>query len=106
MKIIFAILLAQTLTLGVAQAQRSKASAPKKNTEQKVCERLLEQAQIECDEIMCNAYLEDGEPGVECERDGDFAEGHQICVYDDVLPGMITDYNERHQKKPVTCEDI
>jgi Ni/Co efflux regulator RcnB len=103
MKIVFAILLTQTLTLGIALAQKSRPVVPKKTSEQRICDRLLERAQIECDEIMCGEYEQEG---IDCERDGDYAEGHQICVYDDTLPSMIEDYNRSHLKEQVTCEDI
>lgn len=100
MKIIFAILIAQTLTFGLAQAQTASKS------EQRTCERLLKQAEAECDQIMCDDLLVDAEDGAVCERDGDFAEGFQICVYDDVLLNLVDGYNKRHPKKQVNCDDL
>lgn len=72
-------------------------------TEQKVCEALLAKAEANCTEAMCEDAVAEG---YECEHDGDFAEGHQICVYDGELPDLIKEYNRKNPRKKVKCEDI
>ena len=70
------------------------------NSEEKVCKDLLAKAEQSCDEAMCEEF------GDDCERDGDFYEGFQICVYDGELPDLIKEYNKKHPRTKVTCEDI
>jgi hypothetical protein len=67
----------------------------------------LQAANDECDKTMCDQYAEDsGDDTADCPRDGDFMEGMQICVSDDVLPTLIQDLNKRHPKRPVACDDM
>ena len=104
MKILFAMLLAQTIGFSYIQAQTSKPVPVKKTLAQRTCERLFQQAETECAEAMCGEYTE--ETGEECVQDGDFAEGHQICVTEGAFPSLVEGYNKRNPKKKINCDDM
>ncbi|MBC7754640.1 MAG: hypothetical protein H7Z71_10410 [Moraxellaceae bacterium] len=104
MKIIFAILLAQTLASGMAQAQTAKKTTPIATSLKKTCERLQKQADDECEESM-DAECREQNYGEDCEHDGDFWEGHGICAFD-TLADLISDYNKRNPKKKIDCDDV
>lgn len=71
-------------------------SAPRKAT----CESLQEEADITCEEAMCEAAEESGEA---CVKDGDYYEGHQICAYDE-FQALLKKYNSKNSPKLV-CEE-
>lgn len=86
--------------ISFAQAQNSILQ---KSKHQQICEELEKQAKKTCEESMCQEALASGE---KCVKDGDFAEGMQICVYDSELPEIIKNYNLNHPAKNLKCDDF
>jgi hypothetical protein len=88
------------------QAQAVLKVPPKKTSEQIVCDNLYQKAEESCTDIMCEEYRQDlGEEAenFECQIDGDFMEGLQICVTEGEMPRMIEAYNKKNPK-PITCD--
>lgn len=107
MKNIFCMMTILSLSL-FANATQPKLSMAAKQTKA-TCERLTKQAEENCTESMCEMYLQDlGEEqeDYECVKDGDFWEGHGICVFDDELPSLIKAYNKKNPGKNLSCDNL
>lgn len=66
-----------------------------------VCESLKNQAEESCTKYMCE---EAGVTLEECTKDGDFYEGLQVCM-DDEMTALIEAYNKKNPAKQVSCEE-
>lgn len=66
-----------------------------------VCEFLTIQAETACEKSMCEEVVREG---FECEKDGDFYEGFQICVYEE-LQDLVSAYNKENPKAALTCQE-
>lgn len=76
-----------------------------KKAQTRICKSLNAQAEDICTQSMCEQYIADsGE--AECQMDGDFYEGLQICVGDDVFPSLILDFNKSHKGANLNCDDV
>ena len=70
--------------------------------EKSVCEKLYEKAEQTCTQSMCEEAEQDG---FQCEIDGDFHEGLQICAYDE-MPELVKSYNAANPDTNLNCDDI
>lgn len=66
-----------------------------------VCEFLTVQAETACEKSMCEEVEREG---FECEKDGDFYEGFQVCVHEE-LQDLIASYNKENPKASLSCEE-
>ena len=79
---------------------QAEDSIIRKSLRLQTCEELAKQAKKICEETMCQEAKSFGEM---CVKDGGFAEGMQICVYDSELPELIKNYNINHPEKILKC---
>lgn len=98
------LILATLISMGL-QANAAKPAAPKKQTNQQICEKLHTEAEEQCDESLCEDYLEGMEEGTECERDGDFGVALQECTYAD-FSTAIEQFNKTIKGKKLNCDDL
>lgn len=102
MKKIVSLFLLLVIFIKIDYAQ-ADALILRKSKRQQVCEELEKQAKKTCEELMCQDALVNGQ---KCLKDGDFAEGMQICVYDSELPEIIKNYNLNHPAKKLNCDNF
>ncbi len=76
-----------------------------KKDQTRICKSLYAQAEETCTESICKQYIADS-GDTQCPKDGDFFEGLQICVGDDVFPGLILDFNKSHSGNSLNCDDV
>ena len=69
--------------------------------EKTVCENLYSKAEETCTVSMCEEAKQNG---YECEIDGDYQEGLQICAYDE-MPALVEAYNAANPGANLNCED-
>ena len=83
------------------QASAKTPAQLKKTKEQIVCEKLNTVAVDNCTEALCDDAIKEGN---ECIQDGDFNEGLQVCVSDE-LSSLIKDYNTKHASAKISCDE-
>lgn len=79
-------------------------SADQNVKEQVICKNLYQQAKTNCEVYMCEEYEQNNDG--ECVFDGDFWEGHGICVNDSEWPELIKSYNKKHPRFQINCENL
>lgn len=66
-----------------------------------VCEFLTIQAEITCEKAMCEEVEREG---FTCEKEGDFYEGFQICVEEE-LQDLVRSYNKENPNASLSCKE-
>jgi hypothetical protein len=94
MKSMIVVLMALSVVSFQAEARMSSG-------EQAVCKKLTAKAERDCEETMCE---DAGMSVYNCEKDGDFYEGFQICV-DEELNVLIDAHNKKNPSRKVKCEE-
>ena len=99
------ILLSTLIICSQSVTFAKNTSGISKKAQTRICKSLYTQAEETCTQSMCDQYkIDSGES--ECPMDGDFFEGLQICVGDDVFPSLILDFNKSHSGVNLNCDNI
>ena len=93
------------LTTTLIFSSNSFSSQVSVNNEQVICEKLSDQADSDCANLMCGNMIQsdDFSSISECVSAPDYAEAAQGTC-EKILPNLIEQFNKRHPRQTVACE--
>jgi hypothetical protein len=91
-----------TISYGQTKKNSRNYEAPEANT--KICKGFYKLVSDECARSIC--LLMTDEETDDCAQDGTFWEAHNMCVYDELLPNLIENYNANHPTKKIKCDTV
>ena len=94
------------LSLILGLSNMSFAASATSKGEKAICQKLSDQADSDCADLMCKDMItgSDFSSMEECLSAPDYAEAAQGAC-EDVLPDLISQFNKQHPRQTVTCDE-